>query len=225
MPSIPAGSVDLIVCDLPYGITACAWDKRLPLDRLWAEYARLVKPAGAVVLTATQPFATDLARAAKIPLRYEWAWDKRFATGFANAHKMPMRRHENVLVFYRRLPTYNPQGLRPIAVKTRPCRHSPVYGRMKARNYAQRFTGYPQSILEIPRGRDLAACEKPVALMDYLVRTYSRPGETVLDNCMGLGSTGVAAIRAGRRFIGIEIDRARFDTARERILAELRRSR
>jgi site-specific DNA-methyltransferase (adenine-specific) len=225
MPSLADASVDLILCDLPYGMTDCAWDKRIPLDALWAQYRRVIKPNGAIVLTAAQPFAAALAASAPGLFRYEWVWDKRFCTGFANAHRMPMRRHENVLVFYQHSPTYNPQGLRPIEGRPR-CKqsNSDVYRVQVRRGYRQRFTGFPNSILDIPRGRGLAACEKPIALMEYLIRTYSQPGDVVLDNCMGLGSTGVAAIRAGRRFIGMELDAERFTEARRRILAAARRS-
>jgi site-specific DNA-methyltransferase (adenine-specific) len=224
MRNLADASVDMVLCDLPYGMTGCEWDKRIPLDRLWEQYRRVIKPAGAIVLTAAQPFAAELAASASDLFRYEWVWDKHFCTGYANAHRTPMRRHENVLVFYQRLPTYNPQGLRPIEGKRRPCRHSPVYGRIRERRgYRQRFTGYPHSILDIPRGMNLAACEKPASLMGYLIATYTNPGEVVLDNCMGLGSTGVAAVRSGRRFIGMEIDARRFATARERILAEARK--
>lgn len=226
LPTIPAGSIDLILCDLPYGVTKCDWDKRVPLPELWSHYARVLKHDGAIVLTATQPFATVLAAASPIPLRYDIAWDKHFCTGFANAHRMPMRRHETVLVFYRRLPTYNAQGLRPIAAKKHQCRHSSVYGTVRQRpGFRQRFTGYPNSILSIPRTPGSAPCEKPIALMEYFVRTFTQPGQTVLDNCMGLGSTGVAAIRAGRNFIGMELDADRFATARERIIEQLRTNR
>lgn len=224
LPTIADASVDLILCDLPYGITKCVWDIKLSLRDLWRAYLRVLKINGAVVLTAGGSFAARLFCSAPNGIyRYEWIWDKGVSTGFANANRMPMVRHEKAMVFYRRLPTYNPQGLRPVDGKPHRCRHSSVYGEVRHRaGYRQRFTGYPHSILRIPRGSKLAACEKPVDLMEYFVRTYTHAGETVLDNCMGLGSTGVAAVRAGRKFIGIEIDRARFETARKRIDAESR---
>ncbi len=220
MDELPAGSVDLILCDLPYGVTDCRWDKLIPFAPLWAAYRRLLKPNGAVLLFAQQPFSTHLAASAcaGLQLRYEWVWDKGAVTGFQNANRMPMRRHESVLVFYQRLPVYNPQGLtRCQGGRVRRRAKSEVYGSIR-HQAKQRFTGYPHSILSVRREPGAAACQKPVELLEYLIQTYTDPGHTVLDNCMGTGSTGVAAVKTGRPFIGMELDTERFATGARRIV-------
>lgn len=217
MNAIAGASVDLVLCDLPYGITKCPWDRKIALEPLWRQYERICAPRGVIALFAQQPFATELAAPRLKWLWHDWVWDKGRATGFANAHRMPMRRHENVLIFYRKLPRYNPQGLRPCQPRSMPRRTSEVYLAVGRDGYEQRMTGYPQSILRFDRERGAVACQKPVELLEYLIRTYTRTGETVLDNAMGTGSAGVAAVRAGRRFIGIEIDGGRFDLASRRI--------
>lgn len=221
MKRLRKGSVDLILCDLPYGITDCRWDKKIPLAPLWKSYDRVLKDDGAVLLFAQQPFATHLAANASVSLklRYEWIWDKGAVTGFQNANRMPMRRHENIFVFYRRLPSYHPQGLVAARIhRDRKRRASEVYGAIGHRT-KQRFTGYPASLIAFRREPGAAPCQKPVALLEYLIRTYSNRGDLVLDNCMGTGSTGVAAVRAGRRFIGMELDPDRFRIARDRMAA------
>jgi site-specific DNA-methyltransferase (adenine-specific) len=220
MASIPAGSVDLVLADLPYGVTDCKWDHRISMAPLWRQYLRVLKDDGVIALFAQQPFATDLVNACRGLYRYEWIWDKGVCTGFANARRMPLRRHENVLVFYRRLPLYLPQGLKPLARK-RVCRPkvSECYQRVGRTDYVQEWTGYPQSILQFRRERVSAPCQKPLALLQYLIRTYTKEGQTVLDNAMGTGSTGVAAVHEGRKFIGFEIDAERFAVAQQRIHA------
>ncbi|HEX4311886.1 MAG TPA: site-specific DNA-methyltransferase [Acidobacteriaceae bacterium] len=222
MENLRPGTIDLILCDLPYGVTDCSWDRAIPFEPLWQAYGRLLKENGAALLFAQQPFSTQLAARASagLKLRYEWIWDKGAMTGFQNANRMPMRRHENVLVFYRHLPTYNPQGVVACAGgkvrrrKTAPV--SEVYGRIRKRVEQQR-TGFPGSIIAFHRERNALPCQKPVALLEYLIRTYSNQGEVVLDNCMGTGSAGIAAVRAGRAFIGMEMDAARFALAQRRI--------
>lgn len=232
MPTLAAGSIDLILCDLPYGTTACAWDEVIPFDRLWAEYRRLIQPGGAVVLTAAQPFTTQVIASNISEFRYCWYWDKRAVTGFANAKLQPLRCVEDVVVFYGSRPTYNPQGLVRIS-KTRS--NSATVGgdsvrtntaassdkgslRTAGAEYVQEFTNYPKQLLEISRDREkVHPTQKPVALMEYLIRTYTNPGDVVLDNCMGSGTTGVAALRAGRRFIGIERDSDYFAICQKRI--------
>jgi len=221
MQELPAGSVDMVLCDLPYGVTDCRWDKLIPFAPLWRAYARLLKENGALVLFAQQPFATQLAAQAAhgLKLRYEWVWDKGAVTGFQNANRMPMRRHENILVFYRRLPVYNPQGLKRCAGRIRQRRRasSEVYGRIR-RQTRQRLTGYPHSIVSFNREAGALPCQKPVALLDYLIRTYTNSGELVLDNCMGTGGAGVAAMQSGRGFIGMELDWERFAHGSRRIV-------
>ncbi len=224
MPRLRAGSVHFVLADLPYGVTDCRWDRKIALGPLWAEYRRVLAPGGVVALFAQQPFATEVGRAGFEWLKYEWVWDKGYVTGFANARRMPMRRHENILIFVKQGGRYFPQGLRPARrVHRGQVKAGEVYGAIGRRSYVQRWTGYPQSILKVARERGAVACQKPVALLEYLIRTYTRRGEVVLDNAMGTGSTGVAAVRSGRRFVGIEIDRERFRIARRRILSPQRR--
>ena len=219
MPAIPAESIDLVLCDLPYGVTACSWDKKIPLRPLWDEYLRVTPERGVIALFAQQPFATELAAAAPANLfRHEWIWDKVQPTGFANAHRAPMRRHESVFIFCRKQPPYNPMGLRPCRPRSRTRRDTEVYGHV-AGNSVQRFTGYPQSIIVFRRDRGSAPCQKPVALLDYLIQTYTSEGATILDNAMGTGSTGVAAMKAHRNFVGIELDSSRFQFSAARISA------
>jgi DNA modification methylase len=220
MPRLPAASVDLILCDLPYGTTQNKWDSVIPLDRLWAEYWRLLRPAGAVVLTAQPPFDKLLGASCLEFMKYEWIWQKSRATGHLNAKLQPMKAHENALVFYRRQPTYNPQGLvRKLVPTLRKGGggNGTNYGKSD-RDALQEFTSYPTSILPFgSEGNPVHPTQKPVALMEYLIRTYTNPGDLVLDNCMGSGTTGVAARNTGRNFIGIERDPDYFTICQQRI--------
>lgn len=222
LPTLADSSVDMILCDLPYGTTQNKWDSIIPLDHLWAEYWRVVKPNGAVVLTAQTPFDKALGVSCLKYLKYEWIWSKRLATGHLNAKKQPMKAHENVLVFYRSQCTYNPQMAsgKPYTVKSG--RQSTNYGQqveVVTENSGER---YPRSILEFDhdRGARHHPTQKPVALMEYLIRTYTNEGETVLDNTMGSGTTGLAARNTGRSFIGIERDPDYFAIAERRIRDE-----
>ena len=238
MPSIPDGSVDMVLADLPYGVTANHWDSVIPMTELWEQYRRIVKPNGAIALTATQPFATDLIMAARDIFRYDLIWQKVKATGFLHANQMPLRKHESVLVFYKRLPTYNPikeTGGEPFHhIKRRSTRNTSNYNssydptKQLPNHDGSRF---PTSVMKVryepdffnasPNGkRTTHPTQKPVALMEYLIRTYTNEGEVVLDNCMGSGTTGVAAVRCGRRFIGIEMDARYFEAAKSRIQEE-----
>lgn len=226
MSRIETGTVDLVLCDLPYGTTKCQWDRVLPFGPLWEQYRRVLKPRGALALFAAQPFATDLINSARKLFRYDLVWEKGTAVGHANANRMPMRSHELVLVFYQRLPKYHPQGLvpleKPVVRRASGKRAGGVYGGMKNAS-VQRFTNYPRSVLNFAsRGKRLHPTQKPVELLEYLVRTYTDPGDLVLDNCMGSGSTAVAAMRAGRRFVGFETDPEYFDIARHRVAEQLR---
>jgi site-specific DNA-methyltransferase (adenine-specific) len=229
MKEIPDGGVDMILCDPPYGTTDCDWDSVLPFDKLWSEYDRILKPDGVAVIFSAQPFTTKLIASNLKAFRYCWYWLKNQPTGFVFARYQPMRRVEDICVFYRRMPTYNPQGLQEIenpkprqkqAVKA----GTSVYKTSTLlKEHTPRYTNYPRNVLRFNTERGLHPTQKPVALLEYLVRTYTNPGDTILDNCMGSGSTGVAVTRAGdRRFIGMEQNREYFEIAKERIGHEIR---
>lgn len=228
MKDIPGGSVDLVLCDPPYGTTDCSWDSVLPFDRLWEEYNRILKPNGAAVLFSAQPFTTQLINSNRKAFRYCWYWLKNQPTGFTFAKYQPMRRVEDVCVFYRKMPTYNPQGLvvlpqekQKVLRKSKPKRETIYKTTTLMKEYTTRFTNYPKNVLQFNTERGLHPTQKPVPLLEYLVRTYTNEGDTVLDNCMGSGSTGVAVKRVGgRHFIGIEQNKQYFDIAQERIEKE-----
>lgn len=221
LPTLEAGSVDMVLCDLPYGTTQNKLDSVIPLDRLWAEYWRVVKPNGAVVLTAQTPFDKVLGVSCLKHLKYEWIWQKELGTGHLNAKKQPMKFHENVLVFYRQQCTYNPQFEAGKAYSQKSGRGSSNYGSQETVVTENSGFRYPKSVQLFARDRDgLHPTQKPVALMEYLIRTYTNEGETVLDNTMGSGTTGVAARNTGRNFIGIERDPAYFAIAEQRIRDE-----
>ena len=226
MKDIPDGSVDLILCDPPYGTTNCSWDSVLPFDKLWAEYNRILKPNGAAVLFCAQPFTTQLIESNRKAFRYCWYWLKDRATGFTYARYQPMRRVEDICVFYRKMPTYNPQGVQVIRgakVKKRKAsqRESIYKTRTLSNEYTPRFKNYPKNVLEFKGERGHHPTQKPVPLLEYLVKTYTNEGDTILDNCMGSGSTGVAVKRVGgRHFIGIEQNKEYFEIAQQRIKEE-----
>jgi DNA modification methylase len=221
MGEIEDGSVDMVLCDLPYGTTQNKWDSIIPLPAMWTQVWRVLKPAGAALFTAQTPFDKVLGASGIHNLRYEWIWQKESGTGHLNAKKAPLKNHENVLVFYCKPPTYRPQmrvGFKP---------YTQAQGKTKSSNYGSQ-TGaitvsdgsrYPLTVVDFARDKDKQhPTQKPVALMEYLIRTYTNEGEVVLDFTMGSGTTGVAALNTGRRFIGIERDEAYFDIAEARIM-------
>ena len=218
---IPDGSVDMILCDLPYGTTQNKWDSVIPFEPLWREYWRVLKPNGAVVLTAQPPFDKVLGSSQVKFLKYEWIWEKYQGTGHLNAKKQPMKCHENVLVFYREQCTYNPQMSEGKPYTQASGRASKNYGSQRQVVTENKGERYPRSVLKIAHDKDLKVhpTQKPVALMEYLIRTYTDEGETVLDNCMGSGTTGVACKNTRRNFIGIERDPEYFRIASDRIAA------
>ena len=225
MGSLPADSVDLILCDLPYGTTDCKWDSVLPFDVLWQRYSFILKTKGVVVLTSAQPFTSQLVLSNPKMFRYDIIWDKvNRNTGYGNANKMPLRRHEHISVFYKQLPTYNPQMVegKPYVAK-RSGKKPDVYasGGLTPKDGVNTGFRFPVSILpiaaDIKTEMGLHPTQKPVALMEYLIKTYTNPGDTVLDNCMGSGTTGVACVNTGRNFIGIEKDPAYFEICKQRI--------
>lgn len=212
----------MILCDLPYGATNCEWDNIIPFPELWEQYKRIIKPAGAIVLFSIQPFTTKLIHSNLKDFRYCWYWKKNNKTGGQFARVQPMRCIEDICVFYKQKPVYNPQGLieleKPIyhAAKT-----SNIYS-YRGNGSIQKYTNYPCHLLEFTgagfgKEKRLHPTQKPVALLEYLIKTYTNEGETVLDNCMGSGSTGEACVNTNRRFIGIEMDRNYFNIAHKRI--------
>jgi len=216
MKEIPDGSVDMVLCDLPYGTTQNKWDSVIPLAPLWAEYWRVC--TGPVVLTAAQPFASALVMSDLARFKYEWVWVKSKITGVLNAKKMPVRKHELVLVFSAAPTTYNAQGLAQKNSITKQGGNSDNYGARNSAGYLQEWTNWPRDVLEIAsEGSTVHPTQKPVALMEYLIRTYTNMGDTVLDNTMGSGTTGVACGNTGRHFIGIERDPDYFAIAERRI--------
>ena len=224
MKRIPDGSVDAIICDLPYGTTRNAWDSVIPLDKLWEQYKRIAKKNAAICLFAQTPFDKVLGCSNLEWLKYEWIWEKEMGTGYLNAKKMPLKNHENILVFYRELPTYNPnmrQGFEPYKYKSGD--QGTNYGNHESVITISNGERYPLSVLNYNRDSDsFHPTQKPVDLLRYLIRTYSNEGDTILDNCMGSGTTAVACIREKRHFIGFELDKEYFDKACKRIDAERR---
>lgn len=223
LAELPPHGVDMVLADLPYGTTQNDWDSVIALDRLWALYWRVCKPDAAIVLFAQTPFDKVLGLSNLRYLRYEWIWEKTEATGHLNAKRAPMKAHENILVFYYRAPTYNPQKTVGHARKTAKAvnaKASSNYGAQGDCGAYDSTERYPRSVITYATDKQrskLHPTQKPVALCEYLIRTYTDPGAIVLDNCMGSGTTGVAALNAGRDFIGIEKDAAYFATAQERI--------
>ena len=217
MKEIPDGSVDMVLTDPPYGTTACKWDSIIPLEPMWEQLKRIIKPRGAIVMTASQPFTSILGASNIEWLRYSWVWRKSAATGHLNAKKMPMKNHEDVMVFYAKQPTYNPQGLVDFGKVVRRGNNGGCYG-VSGKQNLQEKTGYPRTVQEFKsEGKTVHPTQKPVALMEYLIKTYTNEGETVLDFTMGSGSTGVACVNTNRNFIGIELDPDYFEIAKKRI--------
>ena len=226
MKEITDGSVDMVMCDLPYGTTQNKWDSVIPLEPLWREYRRVCKPRAAIVLTASQPFTSALVMSNLTAFKYDWCWRKPKGTGHLNAKKQPMRDKEDVLVFYREQCTYNPQFTAGTPYKDKAGKDHSASTSMTGSygaytNYREDNDGkrYPKQVIEfgvVERGTQHPT-QKPVALMEYLIRTYTNEGQTVLDNAMGSGTTGVACANTGRRFIGIERDETYFAIAKKRI--------
>jgi site-specific DNA-methyltransferase (adenine-specific) len=231
MAKLPESSIDLVLTDPPYGTTACKWDTVIPFEPLWAAYKRICKKNAAIVLFGSEPFSSVMRVSNPLMYRYDWVWDKVKAGNFVLGNKMPLKTHENVSVFYSNLPTYNPQ--KTDAVKKRsenPLTHVAVNNSQTAQTASgvvKYGTSYeqgkllPVSIQTFSKdnyGKNiLHPTQKPVALMEYLIRTYTNEGETVLDNTMGSGTTGVACKNTNRNFIGIELDKGYFDIASKRI--------
>lgn len=231
MKQIPDGSVDAIICDLPYGTTANKWDSIIPFDKLWEQYKRVIKRTGAIVLFSQQPFTSALVMSNPSMFKYEWIWEKENGTGGLNSNHQPLKKHENIIVFseYSASPTgepmvYNPQFVagEPYKIKRTP-KTSDNYGMAAGGVFVNDGKRYPTSIIEFNRDADsFHPTQKPVDLLRYLVRTYSNEGDTILDNCMGSGTTAVACIKEKRHFIGFELNKEYYDKACQRIDAEQR---
>ena len=229
MKEIPDGNVDMILCDLPYGTTACKWDSVIPFEPLWAAYRRVCKKNAAIVLTASQPFTTALIASNYEMFAYEWIWDKGVSASFVQAKRMPMRVHENVLVFCPsgQTPRYFPQMTpkdKPVVFRGKTGRGANAIPVVDRPDFQKTYTeSYPPTIQSFSSrsagSRGIHPTQKPIALMEYLIRTYTNEGETVLDNTMGSGTTGVACVNLGRNFIGIERDESYFAIAKHRIEA------
>ena len=227
MKQIPDGSIDMILCDLPYGTTQCSWDSIIDLSKLWIEYKRIIKPNGAIVLTAQSPFDKVLGASNLEMLRYEWIWEKTHATGHLNAKRMPLKAHENILVFYKKLPTYNPQkttGHKAASGYTKTVKtqnKTEVYGKVKKEIVGKKQTDrYPRSVLLFPSDKQkecLHPTQKPLSLMEYLIKTYTNEGELILDNCAGSGTTGLAAKNLKRNYIMIENDKKNYQICLKRL--------
>ena len=223
MQGLERQSVDMVLTDPPYGTTACKWDYILPFDQMWQGIGHCAKKDAAIVLTASQPFTSALIMSNPKSFKYCWVWDKQVGRGHLVAKKRPMARHEDVCVFYQKPPLYAPQMVkREKPVRGKEGKRTSIMGGESSGYEAVYEYKYPQTIISVPsegNANKLHPTQKPIALMEYLIKTYTREGETVLDFAMGSGTTGVACKRLGRRFIGIELDAGYFRIAKERIEA------
>ena len=217
MRDIEDRSIDCIICDLPYGVTNCAWDLVIPFDRLWEQYKRIIKPNGAIALFGSQPFTSALVMSNPKWFKYEWIWEKTKITGVLNAKKQPVKKHENILVFGKDALRYNPQNLIPFHKITNQGGCSANYGKRQTSPYLQEFTNYPRSTLNFASESGLHNTAKPVALIEYLIKTYTQEGELILDNTAGSGTLAIAAINTNRNYICIEKDEHYFEVMRNRI--------
>lgn len=220
-------SIDMILCDMPYGMTDCKWDSVLDLKKLWQQYERIIKDNGAIVLTAAQPFTSKLIMSNKRLFKYCWYWQKNMTTGFTFAKFQPLRCMEDICVFYKKAPTYNPQGViyhkEPIMSRGKPLNTDCIYKTDYLQKDTKQYVShYPKNLLTFKCERGLHPTQKPVALFEYLIKTYTNPGELVLDNCMGSGTTAIACLRTGRHFTGFELDPQYHAKAQERIINEIK---
>ena len=230
MRDVPDQSIDMVLCDLPYGTTSCKWDAVLPFDRMWEQYNRIIKDKGAIVLFGTEPFSSRLRLSNLEMYKYDWKWIKSKVGNFLNCKNSPLKKYEDVMVFSKgtiangspKLMHYYPQGLVEINAARNDTRKSndTTVGRRPSRSgtYVQRYTNYPNNLLSFDSEEGLHPTQKPVALLEYLIKTYTNEGDWVLDNCMGSGSTGIACLNTNRNFIGMEMDKTYFGIAKSRWL-------
>lgn len=221
LPTLPDDSIDMVMVDLPYGTTACKWDSIIPLDFLWEQYNRICKKNAAMLFTSAQPFTTTLASSNINNFRYEWIWEKPQGTNPMNAKVMPLKSHENILVFYRSKPTYNPQmwySTPYSGFSSDTSKIGEVYGNQQSKHRDNpEGSRYPKTVLKFKQEKGLHPTQKPVGLMEYLIKTYTNEGDTVLDNTMGSGTTGVACVNCNRSFVGIEMDKKYYQISEERL--------
>lgn len=225
MKQIHDKSIDMVLCDLPYGTTACKWDVVIPFEPLWEQYMRIIKTSGAIVLFGSEPFSSALRMSNIKSFKYDWIWEKTKASGFLNASHAPLRAHELISVFAKGKTTYNPQfimGGKPYKKINVTDGGTSVYGKIDKTGIVKESKDgrrYPRSVIRFSNGnyKSPHPTQKPVALLEYLINTYTNEGETVLDNTMGSGSTGVACVNTNRNFIGIELRKDFFDIAKKRI--------
>ncbi len=228
MKEIPAKSIDMILCDLPYGVTRCKWDKEIDLKQMWIQYERIIKDSGVICLFAQTKFFIKLVNSNEKLFRYDLVWDKVLVTGFLNANRQPLREHEQIAIFYKKQPTYNPQmGVgKPLHgkgnIKSENIKKNNVYGKFyKTPDIRKGSTEkYPTSILRFQKlhsSKMIYPTEKPIKLLEYLIKTYTNENEIVLDNCMGSGTTGIACKNTNRNFIGMEINKDTFELAKKRL--------
>lgn len=218
MKMIPDGSVDMILCDLPYGTTQNIWDSVIPFDLLWAQYKRIIKNKGAIALTAQSPFDKVLGCSNLKWLKYEWIWEKPQGTGHLNANIYPLKNHENVLIFCNGVHQYNPQfGIGTPYTATRTDCNTSNYGRQKPTTTISEGSRFPKTVLKFNKETGLHPTQKPVALFEYLIKTYTNEGETVLDNCAGSGTTAIACLNTNRNYILMEKEEKYFEMIENRI--------
>lgn len=225
-PSIEENSIDMIFCDLPYGTTQNKWDSIIPLEDLWTQYNRVIKNNGAIVLTASQPFTSKLIMSNLEQFKFEWIWQKTVGSGQLNIKRQPLKVHESVLIFYKNPPVYNEIKTKgePYTMNRKASEFEDTsYGKQK--NVVKNNDGFrhAKSIIQIPNPRVKGGhpTQKPVALCEYFINTYSNHNDLVLDNCMGSGTTGVACINTGRRFLGIENESKYFEMSKNRLAETL----
>ena len=220
MKRIPDGSVDMILCDLPYGLTASKWDTVIPNELLWEQYERVIKDNGAIVLFGNEPFSSHLRMSNLKNYRYDWKWDKVRGSNFATVNRRPFNSFEDIMVFYKKQPTYNPQFWqgKPYEQKQGYVGEGKQTG-LSRKEVVTKSDGrrYPLSIIRFSKENGLHPTQKPVALFEYLIKTYTNEGETVLDNCMGSGTTAIACMNTERNFIGFELDETYYNKSLERI--------
>ena len=232
MKDIPDGSVDMILADLPYGTTALSWDEVIPFEPLWAEYERVIKDNGAIVLTASQPFTTKLINSKIELFKYNWVWKKARPTGFSHSKNMPLKDYEDVVVFskgsighahlIKNRMEYNPQGVYEVSRKIKRSTKGfsgTMERKSQSNEYTGKLSGFPKMVIEFSNviQGTVHPTQKPLDLMEYLIKTYTNEGDLVLDNCMGSGTTGVACQNTNRNFIGFELDETYFNIAKERL--------